>query len=210
MDKQTKRNRICFALGTVGRDALYSLVSMYLLNYLTGVVGFSDGGLLIIGVVLTVLGIFDAVIDPFMGTIVDNTRTKLGKYKPWILGGMIGTGVLTILLFHNFKMDEVAHIILLVITYFLFSIFFSANDLSYYSLMPSLTKDQKERERIGAYTRICANVGMFAMVILYPMVPDLFAFTGMNDRDIYFLFTIIVVLIMWGFHALHPDSQQRG
>ncbi len=199
MDKQMKRNKYCFGLGTVGRDALYSLVSMYLLNHLTGVVGLSDGGLFAVGIILTVLGIFDAVIDPFMGTIVDNTTTRFGRYKPWIFGGMIGTGILTVLLFHNFEMSESAHIIFLTVTYFLFSIFFTANDLSYWSLMPAISKDQKDREGIGAFARICANVGMFTMVIVYTMVPDLFAFTGLNNRDIYFYFAILIVLLMWGF-----------
>ncbi|MBO5207381.1 MAG: MFS transporter [Clostridia bacterium] len=199
MDKQMKRNKYCFGLGTVGRDALYSLVSMYLLNHLTGVVGLSDGGLFAVGIILTVLGIFDAVIDPFMGTIVDNTMTRFGRYKPWIFGGMIGTGILTVLLFHNFNMSETAHIIFLTVTYFLFSICFTANDLSYWSLMPAISKDQKDREGIGAFARICANVGMFAMVIVYTMVPDLFAFTGLNNRDIYFYFAILIVLLMWGF-----------
>ena len=64
MDKQMKRNKICFGLGTVGRDALYSLVSMYLLVHLTDVVGFSDGGLAVIGVMLTLFGIFDAEVEP--------------------------------------------------------------------------------------------------------------------------------------------------
>ena len=196
-----RRNKICFGLGTVGRDALYSLVSMYLLNHLTGVVGLSDGGLFAVGIILTVLGIFDAVIDPFMGTIVDNTRTRFGKYKPWIFGGMIGTGILTVLMFHNFNMNETAHIILLTVTYFLFSLSFSANDLSYWSLMPAISKDQKVREGVGAFARICANVGMFSMVIIYTMVPDLFAFTGLSNRDIYFYFAILVVLIMWGFQC---------
>ena len=52
MDKQMKRNKLCFGLGTIGRDALYSLVSMYLLVHLTDVVRFSDGGLAIIGTML--------------------------------------------------------------------------------------------------------------------------------------------------------------
>ena len=120
-----QRNKICFGLGTVGRDALYSLVSMYLLVHLTDVVGFSDGGLFAIGIMLTLFGIFDAVIDPFVGAIVDSTKTKWGKFKPWILIGMIGTGVLTVLMFHNFRMGETAHIVLLGVTYLLFSIFFS-------------------------------------------------------------------------------------
>ena len=202
MDKLMKRNKYCFGLGTVGRDALYSLVSMYLLNFLTDVVTFSDGGLAVIGVMLTLFGIFDAVIDPFVGAIVDNTKTKWGKFKPWIFGGMIGTGVLTVLMFHNFNMDETAHIILLGVTYLLFSIFFSLNDMSYWSLMPAISKDQKVREGVGAFARICANVGMFSMVLIYTMVPDLFAGLGLDKRDSYFVFAIIVAIIMMVFQSI--------
>ena len=202
MDKQMRRNKFCFGLGTVGRDALYSLVSMYLLVHLTDTVGFSDGGLAIIGVMLTLFGIFDAVIDPFVGAIVDNTKTKWGKFKPWILIGMIGTGILTVLMFHNFRMDETWHIILLAVTYLLFSILFSLNDIAYWSLMPAISKDQKVREGVGAFARICANVGMFAMVLIYLSVPDLFAGLGLGERDAYFVFAIIIALIMWGFQTI--------
>ena len=200
MDKQMRRNKICFGLGTVGRDALYSLVSMYLLVHLTDVVGFSDGGLAVIGVMLTLFGVFDAIIDPFVGAIVDNTKTKWGKFKPWIFVGMIGTGVLTVLLFHNFIMDETPHIILLAVTYFLFSIFFSLNDIAYWSLMPAISKDQKVREGVGAFARICANVGMFSMVLIYLNVPSFFG--GMASRDAYFIFAIIVAVIMCAFQSI--------
>ena len=195
-----QRNKICFGLGTVGRDALYSLVSMYLLVHLTDVVGFSDGGLFAIGIMLTLFGIFDAVIDPFVGAIVDNTKTRWGKFKPWILIGMIGTGVLTVLMFHNFKMSETAHIALLAVTYFLFSIFFSLNDIAYWSLMPAISKDQKVREGVGAFARICANVGMFSMVLIYLNVPSFFP--SMKARDAYFIFAIIISLIMWLFQTV--------
>ncbi len=202
MDKQMKRNKICFGLGTVGRDALYSLVSMYLLVHLTDVVGFSDGGLAAIGVMLTLFGIFDAVIDPFVGAVVDSTKTKWGKFKPWILVGMIGTGILSVLMFHNFRMGETAHIVLLGITYLLFSIFFSLNDIAYWSLMPAISKDQKVREGVGAFARICANVGMFSMVLIYLNVPSMFSFLNMDDRDVYFIFAIICALIMWAFQSV--------
>ena len=212
MDKQMKRNKICFGLGTVGRDALYSLVSMYLLVHLTDVVGFSDGGLAAIGIMLTAFGIFDAVIDPFVGAIVDSTKTKWGKFKPWILIGMIGTGVLTVLMFHNFDMSETAHIVLLGVTYLLFSIFFSLNDIAYWSLMPAISKDQKVREGVGAFARICANVGMFAMVLIYLNVPSMFSFLNMDDRDVYFIFAIICALIMWAFQSitLFGVKEDRG
>ncbi len=202
MDKQMRRNKICFGLGTVGRDALYSLVSMYLLVHLTDVVGFSDGGLAIIGVMLTLFGIFDAVIDPFVGAIVDSTKTKWGKYKPWIFIGMIGTGVLSVLMFHNFRLDEISHIVLLGVTYLLFSILFSLNDIAYWSLMPAISKDQKVREGVGAFARICANVGMFAMVLIYLNVPSMFSWLNLPDRDVYFIFAIIVAIIMWIFQSI--------
>ena len=202
MKRQMTLNKFCFGLGTVGRDALYSLVSMYLLVHLTDVVGFSDGGLAVIGVMLTIFGIFDAIIDPFVGAIVDNTKTRWGKFKPWIFIGMIGTGVLTVLMFHNFEMSETAHIVLLAVTYLLFSIFFSLNDIAYWSLMPAISKDQKVREGVGAFARICANVGMFAMVLIYLSVPDLFSGLGLGARDSYFVFAIIIALIMWGFQTI--------
>ena len=200
MNKQQKLNKYCFGLGTVGRDALYSLVSMYLLVHLTDVVKFSDKGLGVIGVMLTLFGTFDAIIDPFVGAIVDNTKTRWGKFKPWILIGMIGTGVLTVLMFHNFEMDETSHIILLAVTYLLFSIFFSLNDISYWSLMPAISKDQSVREGVGAFARICANVGMFAMVLIYLNVPSFFP--NKNARDAYFIFAIIIAAIMWVFQSI--------
>ena len=194
------RNKICFGLGTVGRDALYSLVSMYLLVHLTDVVKFSDKGLGVIGIMLTLFGTFDAVIDPFVGAIVDNTKTRWGKFKPWILIGMIGTAILTVLMFHNFEMDETSHIILLAVTYLLFSIFFSLNDISYWSLMPAISKDQSVRESVGAFARICANVGMFAMVLIYLNVPGFFP--NLNNRDAYFIFAIIIAIIMMAFQSI--------
>ena len=202
MEKQIRRNKICFGLGTVGRDALYSLVSMYLLVHLTDVVGFSDGGLAAIGVMLTVFGVFDAVIDPFVGAIVDSTKTRWGKFKPWIFIGMIGTGILTVLMFHNFRVGETTHIVMLGVTYLLFSIFFSLNDIAYWSLMPAISKDQKVREGVGAFARICANVGMFAMVLIYLNVPSMFSWLGLADRDVYFVFAILVAVLMWIFQSI--------
>ena len=202
MKKQLTRNKICFGLGTVGRDALYSLISMYLLVYLNDVVIFTEKNSLIIGGVLTAFGIFDAVIDPFVGAIGDRTRTKWGKFKPWILIGMIGTGLLTVAMFHNIEMPEPVHIVLLCVSYLLFSIFFSLNDIAYWSLMPALTKDQKERESIGSFARICASVGMFAMVLIYPEIPNIFGGLGLDRRTPYFLTAIIAAVIMWIFQSV--------
>ena len=204
MQRQMTVNKICFGLGTIGRDALYSLVSMYLMVHLTDVVTFSDGGLAAIGIMLTLFGIFDAVIDPFVGAIVDNTKTRWGKFKPWILIGMIGTAVLASMMFHSFKMSETWHIVLLGVTYLLFSIFFSLNDIAYWSLMPAISKDQKVREGVGSFARICANIGMFAMVLIYPSMEGVFRGMGFEGslRTPFFIFAIVAAVVMCLFQTI--------
>ena len=198
MDKQMKRNKYCFGMGTIGRDAVYTLISMYFITYLTEVVGLSDYELALIGGLMVVFRIFDALNDPVMGTIVDNTTTRWGKYKPWIIFGAVTSGILTILLFSDLGLSGGAYITFVAVAYLLWGMAYTTNDISYWSLMPAITKDQKIREGVGAVARICANVGMFAVVVLYTMVPDLF---GMSPKSSYFLFTVILVAIMWFFQA---------
>lgn len=199
MDRQMNKNKYCFGIGTLGRDALYTLISMYLITYLTEVVGLSDGQLAVIGTIMVACRVFDALNDPIMGTIVDNTKTKWGKFKPWIVFGAVASGIFTILLFADFGLSGNAYIIFFAVTYLLWGISYTTNDISYWSLMPAITKDQKQREGIGAIARICANVGMFSVVVLYTMVPDLF---GMAPKKSYFLFTLIIVAIMWIFQLV--------
>lgn len=199
MDKIMRRNKYCFGLGTLGRDAVYSLISMYLITYLTEVVGLSNAQLAVIGTLMVIFRIFDALNDPIMGTIVDNTHTKFGKFKPWIVFGSIVSGILTILLFADFNLSGNWYIAVFAILYLLWGMAYTTNDISYWSLMPAISKDQKVREGIGAIARICANIGMFSVVILYTMVPDLF---GLGAQKSYFLFAVIIVCIMWIFQAI--------
>lgn len=196
MDKTATKNRYFFGLGTLGRDAVYTLISMYLITYLTETVGLADAELAVIGVLMVAFRIFDALNDPIMGTIVDNTSTKWGKFKPWIVFGAITSGILTVLLFCDFGLTGTAYVVFFAVCYLLWGMAYTTNDISYWSMMPAITKDQKAREGIGAFARICANVGMFSVVILYTGVPDLF---GMAPKQAYLIFTVILVFLMWFF-----------
>ena len=73
-----KRNTWSFGLGTIGRDMVYTLVSMFLMVYLTDVLDVSDADLTMIGIVFMLMRIFDAVNDPVMGLLVDNTKSRFG------------------------------------------------------------------------------------------------------------------------------------
>lgn len=186
-----KRNRYAFGLGTVGRDMLYNMVSMYFMYYLTDVLNLPDSTMWYMTGALTILRIFDAVNDPIMGVLVDNTRTKWGKFKPWIaLGGIIG-GILTVLLFTDLGLKGMGYVISFIIIYLAWDLTYGANDIAYWSMLPSLTIDQKEREKTGSFARICANVGMYIGVIGIPGITK-----AMGDSTRAWFITAVGVVII--------------
>ena len=108
---------------------------------------------------------FDAFNDLFMGILVDNTKSRWGKFKPWILFGVLTSAVMSVLMFTDFHLRGMEYVLIFLLVYVLWEISFTANDISYWSMLPALSRDQKERERIGAVARICANIGLFGMVV---------------------------------------------
>lgn len=189
-------NRYTFGLGTIGRDMLYSLISMYLIFYLTDILELSNTVLWWITVIIVGARVFDALNDPVMGVIVDNTRTRWGKFKPWITIGAGASGLFTILLFTDYGITGTGYIPIFAFLYLLWGISFTANDISYWSMLPSLTMDQKEREKIGAFARICANIGLFMVVAgIVPITNAIGDATG-SMKTAYFIFAIAIVVIM--------------
>ena len=191
----SNQNRYTFGLGTVGRDMLYTMVSMYLLFYLTDIMNLPDSIMWWMTGALTILRIFDAVNDPVMGFLVDNTHTRFGKFKPWIvIGGILG-GVLSCFLFFDFGLSGAGYVILFVILYLFWDLTYGANDIAYWSMLPSLTLDQKEREKTGSFARICANIGLFSVVV--GILPVTNALGG--DKRAWQIAVIAIVIITWAF-----------
>jgi melibiose permease/lactose/raffinose/galactose permease len=213
-----KRNKWAFGLGTIGRDMLYSLVSMYMIFYMTDVIHVPTNIFVIISGFLVAARIFDAVNDPFMGLIVDNTRTRFGKFKPWIAFGAFTTGVVTIAIFSIYNLSWVWFAVVFCVLYLLWDVAFTTNDIAYWSMLPALSVNQKEREKIGAVARICANIGLFAVVAgIVPVTKALGdQFGGLPQG--YFVFTVIIVVILWlgqlftlfGVKELHIAAAQKS
>lgn len=197
MGKKSNKNYITFGLGTIGRDMVYSMISMYLMFYLTDIIDLPTSTLWWVSGVILLTRIFDAVNDPFMGVIVDNTKSKYGKFKPWIAIGAFTSGIMTVIMFTDFGLKGAAYVAVFALSYLLWEISYTTNDISYWSLMPSLTYDQKEREKIGAVARICANIGLFIVVAgIIPITNALGELLGSMQKA-YFVFSIIIVIIMW-------------
>lgn len=230
MANTIKRNRYFFGLGTVGRDMQYSMVSMYLLVYLTEILDLPDSTMWWITGIFTVLRIFDAVNDPFMGYLVDNTHTRFGKFKPWIAAGGILGGIATVLFFTDLGLKGGAYVVSFVIIYLIWDFVYGANDIAYWSMLPALSVDQREREKSGSFARICANVGMYCVVVGILPITKLLAsgdassfisrmipFTsGMGrDKRAWFAFSAAVVIIMLAFlcftvFGVKEDSSLRN
>jgi len=196
MESPSIRNRVTFGLGTVGRDMVFALVNMFLIVYLTEVLNLVDTTMWWITGIIFAIRVFDALSDPLMGFIVDNTRTRWGKFKPWITIGTILTPVFTILIFTDFGLSGGGFIIAFAVFYLLWGVSYTLHDISYWSMLPSLSVNQKEREKIGALARIFANIGLFFTVVaVLPLTGALGERFGSAQRG-FFAFAILVTVIM--------------
>ena len=192
-------NRVTFGLGTVGRDMVYTMVSMYLMFYLTDVLQLSDSVLWWVTAIIMAARVFDAFNDPFMGVIVDNTHTKYGKFKPWICIGSVLSSIFTVLLFTDLGLSGGAFIVVFGIIYILWGITYTMHDISYWSMLPTLSQDQRKREQIGSVARICASIGLFAVVsLIVPVTEAIGGAVGSLQKG-YFILSIILVAVMLGF-----------
>ena len=195
-------NKWTYGLGTVGRDMVYTMISMYLMFYLTDVLQLSDDVLWWVTGIILAARVFDAFNDPFMGVVVDNTHTKYGKFKPWICIGVVLVSILTVLLFTDFGLSGTAFIVVFGIIYVAWGISYTMNDISYWSMLPTLSQDQREREQIGSVARICASIGLFAVVsLIVPVTEAIGAGVGSLQKG-YFILAIILVCIMLVFQSI--------
>ncbi|MFT3877045.1 MAG: glycoside-pentoside-hexuronide (GPH):cation symporter [Propioniciclava sp.] len=187
-----RRNRWTFAVGTIGRDMVYSLMALFLIVYLTEVLDLDDATLWWVNGILLGVRLFDAFIDILMGGIIDNTRSRWGQYKPWITLGALLVGALTILLFTDFGLRGGPYVALFTVVYLAWGLSFTMNDIGYWSMLPALSLDQRERERISSLTKLFATIGLFTTVV--GIVPITNALGG--DARAWQLFSIGVVIVM--------------
>lgn len=197
-----RRNTWGFGLGTLGRDMVAAMVTMFLMVYLTEVLDLTNSTLAAVTVVLVVLRVFDAVNDPVMGLIVDNTRSRFGKFKPWIAGGAVAWALGTALLFTDFGLEGVAFVLAFTACYLVWEIAYTVNDISYYGMVPALSRSQSERERIGVVARLCANIGMFAVVVgIVPITNALEDVLG-SATSAWLVFAVAISVIMLAFQTV--------
>lgn len=162
-----QRNKWCYSVGGIGRDMIYQLIATFFITYIQySGLGLTAAQFSVIGILLVVGRIWDAVNDPFMGSIVENTHSRWGKFRPWILLGAILSGIVIVVMF-NFRapaqwMNGWGYVIFFFVIYLFWEAAFTINDIPYWSLIPALSKNKKDRDVITTMVVVFAGIGAFA------------------------------------------------
>ena len=158
------REKAAYGIGAVGKDMVYMLSASYILYYFQDIMGVNT---IAMGIILLIARVFDAFNDPIMGVIVAKTKTRWGKFRPWLLIGTITNAILLVLMFSAPpSLDGGGLIAYAAITYILWGITYTMMDIPYWSMVPAFTKSGREREGLSALARSCAGVGSALITIV--------------------------------------------
>ena len=179
--KNRTLQRIAYACGTFGHDVFYAMIGTYFMIFVTSNLFNSDNptnDAYMIGIVTTiilVLRIAELFVDPFIGNIIDKTKTRWGRFKPWVLGGAVVAAVTLAMLFTDFGgltvSNPTLYLVIFAVVYFIMDIFYSAKDVAIWSMIPALSFDSHEREVTATIARIGSVFGaQMVTVIVMPVV----------------------------------------
>ena len=203
-------SRVSYAFGAFGNDIFFATLSTYFIMFVTthlfNSVNAAQNDKMISSITLIIflLRFVELAIDPFIGNAIDNTSTRWRKFKPWVVvGGTVGS-VALIILFTNMgglnKSNPLLYLIIFGIIYIIMDIFYSFKDIGFWSMIPALTFDSREREKTATFARIGSTIGgNLVGVVVMPIVLffSLNQNDGTGDTRGWFWFAVIIAVIAW-------------
>ncbi|MDP1442121.1 MFS transporter [Priestia megaterium] len=176
-EKISMKEKIGYATGDLACNFIYKTISSYLLFFYTDVFGISAT---VAGVMFLIVRMLDAVLDPLIGTIVDRTNTKYGRFRPYLLYGAVPFAVLAILCFTTPEFSDVGKIVYAYITYILLSIIYSTINVPYSALTAAITQDNKEVVSLTSIRMLFSNGGGMIVSFCVPFLASIFTKTTGN------------------------------
>ena len=135
MEKISIREKICYGLGDSSANIFLGMTMMFLPYFYTDVVGISAASM---GVLFLVVRLFDACYDPFIGNIADNTRTKYGRYRPYLLYLAIPYGLSCFLVFSTPDFSDTGKLLYAYGTYFFLILMYASTVVPYVGLLTAV------------------------------------------------------------------------
>lgn len=195
--------KFIFPWSGIFRDACYTLIGSFLIQYAitSGVLSRNAAdfsaqyGVITVAMIIALL--WDGINDPIMGFILEKCHFKAGKFRPWIEIGAIGNAVTVGLMFIVPALVGAGwgwgYVAFMIVMYLLWDTFFTMNDIGYWSMLPALTNDPKQRANITTTTAIAATIGSFTMNIAMFILTGTFA--GASTSDIYAYVGVSVAMV---------------
>lgn len=154
------REKYSYGIGALGKDLGCSIVFVYIMFYFTDIVGLDP---MFVGSVMFFARFWDAINDTIMGVLVDNTSSKFGKFLPWILVGTVINAIAVIFLFKNVNITGSAQAYYYAAMYIIWGMTYTMMDIPYWSMLPTLSQNPQERNKIAVIPRIFASIAWFLM-----------------------------------------------
>ena len=192
--KTRKKNLIMFPLGTVGRDMVYFLFTSCIMTFVLFTRDLTNAQFGAITAIVVAARIFDALNDPIMGNIIERTRTRWGKFKPWLVIGIISTSVVVYLAF-NTDLQGWSFVWFFGVIYFLYSIAYTMHDISYWGMVPALSSDANARNQFASRATLFAGIGGTLASVLIPMFTIGDKAIGGSTTTAYGVISLIICII---------------
>ena len=182
----TKKDYVFFSLAQFASSAITGLVQGYLLFYYTVCMGISTTA---VGTMFLVSKIFDALNDPIMGVIVDKTRSKWGKMRPYLLFGSIPWGIISILLFVPVTgLNMTGKIVFMYVSYLAYTVMGTLVGVPLGGIPAVASPNTQERTRLISISRILGSIGEQSALVLI----SLGLLLSNNYRSVYLIVAIII------------------
>lgn len=230
LKKSAATSRISYAFGAFGHDIFYATLSTYFITFITshlfntGDAAQNNRMVLYITQIIAGLRIVELIIDPFIGNMIDNTKTRWGKFKPWVVAGGTISSLALLILFTDMgglnKTNPVLYLIIFAFIYITMDIFYSFKDIGFWSMVPALSFSSEEREKTATFARIGSTIGAnIVSVVIMPIVLffSLHRNGGAGDNRGWFWFAFIVALlgvltilaVAFGTHEIESDLRKN-
>ena len=188
--KLTRSQTAAFGIGAVGKDMVYALSASYVMYFYQDILGLSAT---FVGLILMIARVFDALNDPFMGILVAKTRTRWGRFRPWLFSGTVLNAVVLYALFAAPDMSGTGLMVYFAVIYILWGTTYTMMDIPYWSMIPAVTDTPKDRENLSVVGRTCAGIG--SAVIQVGTLLAVNALGGGNERTGFGRIALIVAAI---------------